>query len=218
LRSDPKGAPQFASVTTGGGAKSDTAGATAVVDLRLGDLRAPVPEIAAAERNPFRFKTGEAPMRGTPAVAGPAKDLPKGAPEKAGAARAQGPPAPPPILLQFVGLVKSTDASERVAVSSDSKGNVFYGKEGDIIDTLTVTFNPAVLRVRSVQDGSFMRQGGVSAQFTPQVDAAAGRLDMDLARIADGAGAAALTIAGSGSIPGGTAVPLGFSPIAVTVL
>ena len=98
---------------------------------------------------------------------------------------------------------------------SDSKGNVFYGKEGDIIDTLTVTFNPAVLRVRSVQDGSFMRQGGVSAQFTPQVDAAAGRLDMDLVRIA---GAAALTIAGSGSIPGGTAVPLGFSPIAVTVL
>ena len=87
LRSDPKGAPQFASVTTGGGAKSDTAGATAVVDLRLGDLRAPVPEMAAAERNPFRFKTGEAPMRGTPAVAGPAKDLPKGAPEKAGAAR-----------------------------------------------------------------------------------------------------------------------------------
>ena len=100
---------------------------------------------------------------------------------------------------------------------------------------LTVTFDPAVLRVRSVQEGSFMRQGGVSAQFTQQVDAAAGRLDMALVRVGDstgasgvgllsavlfdavGAGAAALTITGSGSIPGGTAVPLDFSPIAVTV-
>ena len=36
--------------------------------------------------------------------------------------------------MKFVGLVESTDASERVAVLSDSKGNVFYGKEGDIID------------------------------------------------------------------------------------
>ena len=29
--------------------------------------------------------------------------------------------------------------------------------------TLTVTFNPAVLRVRNVQEGTFMRQGGVTA-------------------------------------------------------
>ncbi len=34
--------------------------------------------------------------------------------------------------------------------------------------TLTVTFNPAVLRVRTVQEGTFMRQGGVSATFTPR--------------------------------------------------
>jgi hypothetical protein len=65
--------------------------------------------------------------------------------------------------------------------------------------------------------------------------AAAGRLDMVLVRVGDstaasgggllsavlfdavGAGVAALTITGSGSIPGDTAVPLDFSPIAVTV-
>ncbi len=134
LSSDSQGSPQFAPIATGGGAESDTAGAAAVVDLRLGDLRAPVPEIAAAERNPFRFKTGEAPMGAAPAVAGPAKDLPKDASETAGPAPPPGPSAPPPILLKFVGLVESTEASERVAVLSDSKGNVFYGKEGDIID------------------------------------------------------------------------------------
>ena len=36
--------------------------------------------------------------------------------------------------------------------------------------TLTVTFNPAVLRVRNVQEGTFMRQGGVTASFTPRID------------------------------------------------
>ena len=44
--------------------------------------------------------------------------------------------------------------------------------------TLTVTFNPNVLRVRTVQDGTFMRQGGVTASFTPRIDAAAGRVDI----------------------------------------
>ena len=40
--------------------------------------------------------------------------------------------------------------------------------------TLTITFNPAALRVRAVQEGSFMRSGGVHATFTQQVDAAGG--------------------------------------------
>ena len=132
LSSDPQGSPQLAPVAAGGGAESDAAGA-AVVDLRLGDLQAPVPEIAAAERNPFRFKTRAAPLGATPAVAGPAEGLPEAAPER-GPAAPPGPSPPPPISLKFVGLVESTDASERVAVLSDSKGNVFYGKEGDIID------------------------------------------------------------------------------------
>ena len=40
--------------------------------------------------------------------------------------------------------------------------------------TLTVTYNPNVLRVRTVQEGTFMRQGGVTATFTPRIDAVAG--------------------------------------------
>jgi hypothetical protein len=150
LRSDPQGAPQFSPVATGGGAESDTAGAAAVVDLRLGDLRAPVPEIAAADRNPFRFNTGEAPMGATAEVAGPARDLPKDAPERAESA---------PAGRLDMALVRIADGT---------------GASG--VGLLSAVLFDAV-----------------------------------------GAGAAALTIAGSGSIPGGTAVPLDFSPIAVTV-
>ncbi len=101
--------------------------------------------------------------------------------------------------------------------------------------SLTVTFNPAVVRVRGVQEGGFMRQGGVTAQFTQNVDAAAGRLDIALARAADqtGAsgvgllsavlfdaiapGAANISVAGSAAAPGGAAVSLQFAPTAVTV-
>src|SRR5207248_1561973 len=49
--------------------------------------------------------------------------------------------------------------------------------------TLTLTFDPAVLRVRAVQEGSFMRTGGASATFTQQ--ASGGRVDITISRGAD---------------------------------
>ena len=55
--------------------------------------------------------------------------------------------------------------------------------------TLTVTYNPHVLRVRNVQEGTFMRQGGVTATFTPRIDAVAGRVDIAITRSGDQAGA-----------------------------
>ena len=55
--------------------------------------------------------------------------------------------------------------------------------------TLTVTYNPNVLRVRNVQEGTFMRQGGVTATFTPRIDAVAGRVDIAITRSGDQAGA-----------------------------
>jgi hypothetical protein len=96
--------------------------------------------------------------------------------------------------------------------------------------SLTVTFNPAALRVRAVQEGSFMRSGGVNATFTQSVDAASGRIDIAIVRASDatgvagtgllsallfdavGGGAANLTITGSGTGPRGTPVPLQFTP------
>jgi hypothetical protein len=43
-----------------------------------------------------------------------------------------GPPPPPPIAVKFFGLI--TVRGERVATFSDARGNVFHGKEGDIIE------------------------------------------------------------------------------------
>ena len=101
--------------------------------------------------------------------------------------------------------------------------------------TLTITFNPNVLRVRNVQDGSFMRQGGVSTTFTPQNDAVAGRVDIAITRAGDqigasgagllaallfdavGPGSAIISASGVASTPEGGAVTLQFSPVTVTV-
>jgi hypothetical protein len=97
--------------------------------------------------------------------------------------------------------------------------------------SMTVTYNPAVLRVRTVQEGSFMRSGGVQAAFTNRADATAGRVDIAIVRPGDttgvagtgllaaivldaiGAGPANLQITGTGTAPGGQPISLQFAPI-----
>jgi general secretion pathway protein D len=101
--------------------------------------------------------------------------------------------------------------------------------------TLTVTYNPNVLRVRTAQDGTFMRQGGVSATFTPRIDASGGRVDIAIARTADqtgasgagllaallfdavGPGGSMIQVSGIANTPEGGPIPLTFSPVTVTV-
>jgi general secretion pathway protein D len=101
--------------------------------------------------------------------------------------------------------------------------------------TLTVTYNPNVLRARTVQEGTFMRQGGVTATFTPRIDAVAGRVDIVITRSGDQAGASGtgllaallfdavgtgnstITVSGVASSPEGSPVALQFTPVAVTV-
>ena len=101
--------------------------------------------------------------------------------------------------------------------------------------TLTVTYNPSVLRVRSVQPGSFMQQGGTPTSFTPRIDAAAGRVDIAVARTGDlvgatgagllaallfdavGQGSSLIQLSGVGSTPDGSPVTMQFSPVTVTV-
>lgn len=102
--------------------------------------------------------------------------------------------------------------------------------------SLSIIYNPAVLRVRSVQEGTFMRQGGIAAAFTSQVDSAAGRVDIAITRPGDltgavgsgllaailfepvAAGISTLTITGVGSVAGsGTAAVLQFGPATVIV-
>ena len=99
--------------------------------------------------------------------------------------------------------------------------------------SLTINFDPTKLRVRSVQQGSFLRTGGIDVVFTQQVNG--GRVDITLARSGDatgasgtgllaavlfdaiGPGSVTLTVSGAATGPGGTAMGLQFRPVTVVV-
>ena len=99
--------------------------------------------------------------------------------------------------------------------------------------SLSLTFDPALLRVRTVQEGPFMRSGGANATFTNQV--APGRVDITITRSGDATGATgtgllaallfdavaagntSLTVSGAATGPGGTPMGLQFRPITVSV-
>jgi general secretion pathway protein D len=99
--------------------------------------------------------------------------------------------------------------------------------------SLTVTFDPAILRVRSVQEGSFMRTGGVNAVFANQPGN--GRVDITITRAADSTGAsgtgvlgsilfdavapgtATISVSGVATAPGGTPAGLQFRPAPISV-
>ena len=100
--------------------------------------------------------------------------------------------------------------------------------------SLTLTFDPAVVRIRSVQEGSFMRSGGVNVTFAQQ-QPSPGRLDITIARTGDGTGASGtgllaglslepvapgmttLSLNGAATGPGGTVMGLQFRPATVAV-
>jgi hypothetical protein len=101
--------------------------------------------------------------------------------------------------------------------------------------SLSLTFNPAVMRVRTVQEGPLMQQGGVKATFTHKVDAVGGRVDIAVVRGADVLGASGtglvaaimfdavapgtspLALSGVGTLAGGGVAPLQFQPVTVSV-
>ena len=99
--------------------------------------------------------------------------------------------------------------------------------------TLTLIFDPTKLRVQSVQEGSFLRSGGVPVVFTQSVNG--NRVDISLTRTGDATGATGtgvlsallfnaiapgpvtLTLSGTATGPGGAAMGLRFAPVTVTV-
>ncbi len=104
--------------------------------------------------------------------------------------------------------------------------------------TLSITYNPAVVRVRNVQEGTFMRQSGAAPAFSSQIDDKSGRIDIVITRPGDTTGAStaglaglvsallvepvtagtsSLGLSGSATLPGGTAAALQFLPAGVTV-
>ncbi len=101
--------------------------------------------------------------------------------------------------------------------------------------SLSLTFDPSLLRVRTVQEGSFMRQGSVAVTFAQDLDAAAGRVDVALTRTDDltgaageglvaaivfdaiGAGSTILSPNGMALTPSGAPLTLDFEPTTVSV-
>ena len=103
---------------------------SAVADLRLDRLHRENEELAETARDPFRFRP-KAPPPAPPAprpVAPPPVVVPVAPPAPTG------PPPPPPIPLKFIGLLDAPGRTGQLAILSDSRGSVFYGKEGDIIE------------------------------------------------------------------------------------
>jgi hypothetical protein len=86
-----------------------------------------------------------------------------------------------------------------------------------------------------IQEGSFMRQGGLNAAFTQEVDGTIGRINITITRPGDSVGASGtgllavvlfdaiapgsstFTPNGVATAPEGTAIPLTFMPATVTV-
>ncbi|MGE0445877.1 MAG: hypothetical protein AB7P99_11665 [Vicinamibacterales bacterium] len=99
-----------------------------VADVRLEALTGDRDDLGPAERNPFRFGGRQAPERQA------ARPAPEPRPQAAATVAPAGPPPPPPIPLKFIGVLEAPTRIGTVAILSDSRGNVFYGKEGDIIE------------------------------------------------------------------------------------
>jgi general secretion pathway protein D len=99
--------------------------------------------------------------------------------------------------------------------------------------TLTLTFDNRFLRVRTIQEGSFLRSGGANVTFTQQVNG--NRIDITISRGADATGVSGtgllaailfdaiapgtgtMSLSGTATGPGNTAMGLQFRPVMVTV-
>jgi type II secretory pathway component GspD/PulD (secretin) len=158
----------------------------------------------------------------------PAREVPPGAAPPAGS-----PTNPPPSAAQIIVTPPGTEF--RVAGGPYTVPISINNASRVSVITLSITYNPAVLRVRTVQDGTFMRQGGVTASFAPRPDPNAGRVDITIARQGDQTGASGsgllaallfdamapgstgISITGVANAPDGTPIPLLFAPVTVTV-
>ncbi len=180
--------------------------------------------VAPSPNTPPPTTAGQPPV--TPAPVAPA---PGAAPPAGQTTGAVSPATPAQIIVSPPGTtfqVAGGPYTMPVSINNASRISVV---------TLTITYNPAVLRVRTVQDGTFMRQGGVTASFTPRIDAASGRVDIAVTRAGDqtgvsgagllaalifdavGPGNSVIAVNGVANTPEGTPVQLTFSPVTVMV-
>jgi hypothetical protein len=168
---------------------------------------------------------GAAPAQGVTPPGASAAAPPAAAP---GAAGAIPPPPPTQVIITAPREMRVASGPSTVPLSVNNASRLS-------LMTLTVTYNPNILRVRNVQEGTFMRQGGVTATFTPKIDAVAGRVDIAITRSGDqsgasgtgllaallvdgvGTGTSTISVTGVASTPEGTPVALEFTPVTVNV-
>jgi general secretion pathway protein D len=78
--------------------------------------------------------------------------------------------------------------------------------------SLTLTYDPTVLRAVNVVQGTHMQQGGVTTTFAPKIDATTGRVDIAIARPFDRPGATGNSVVAAVAFE---AVRSGTSPVAI---
>lgn len=101
--------------------------------------------------------------------------------------------------------------------------------------TLTITYDPAVVRMPTVTQGSFLMQGGVSPSITPEVSPTGGRIEITITRpqtqpgangsgvlaaisfLAGSAGATDVTVTGIATTTTGQSIPLQAPPARLVV-
>lgn len=124
----PVVAPAPAPTRSAKSARGKVATAAGVEAVNLDALKASREGPGEAARNPFRFQPKVVPPPPRPVVTP--------APQPSGPVVPPPPPGPPPlppIALKFTGVVERANGV-KWAVLVDGKGNLMYGKDGDIID------------------------------------------------------------------------------------
>lgn len=172
------------------------------------------------------------PAAGAPPPAPP--NAPAGTPTPDAAPDPPAAPAPSPGTGAQV-LITPPGAEFRVGGGPYTVPLSITGASRVSVLSLSVSFNPALVRVQSVQEGSFMRQGGAAVTFNQQVNAGTGRVDITITRTGDATGASgagllaallltpvapgplSLSANGVGNAPDGAPVALQFAPVTIAI-
>jgi general secretion pathway protein D len=201
----------------------------------------------------IRVPTGASPVPGTVVVPNPPPPPPAAAPIQpalqpqalapAQPVQPQATPPPaapsqdPPIISPGIGsaqvIISPPAGALRVGQGPYNIPLSVTGAQRLSTVTITVTFDPRILRVRAVQEGSFLRSGGATVAFTQQANG--GRIDITISRSADATGVSGtgllaailfdavapgtvtLTASGTATGPGNTPMGLQFRPVTLTV-
>jgi general secretion pathway protein D len=203
----------------------------------------PIPGTVVVPNAPATTTPAPAPFAAPPPVVTPGPQTPPQAAPQAAQAAAAAPPAAAsqaadaPVTSPGFGvaqvIVSPPAGALRVGQGPYNIPISVTGAQRLSTVTLTLTFDPRFLRVRTVQEGSFLRSGGANVTFSQQVSG--NRIDITISRGADATGVsgtgllaailfdaiapgtATLTLSGSATGPGNAAMGLQFRPVTVTV-